>query len=141
MPGSKLSKNDFMDESFLKGVQDARKEIRGLLTDFKKLAKEAKTVSDGIKLAKTFNEVTKAAKKTSDTTKKLTAEERKLESATKALAFENSKAGKEWHKINEAKKLAAKRNRELAKAQDTAKKSTSKFTFIKCDCKWRIHKH
>jgi len=127
MPGSKLSKGDIFDDSFFQALNQADKELKELLTTFNKLAKQAKEVSKGISAAKTFNEVAKAAKKTTDATTKLTAEEKKLQSATKALVFEQSKAGREYAKINEKKKQAAQANRNLARSQDTTRKSTNRW--------------
>lgn len=125
MPGSKLNKGDIFDDSFFKALQDADKELKDLLKTFKNLAKEAKEISKGVQAAKTFSDLSHKAAKAGKSIKDLTAEEKRLERATRELAFQQSEAGKRLAEINHEKNKAAKANRDLAKSQDAAKKSTN----------------
>jgi len=116
-----------MDESFLKGIQEARTEIKGLLTDFKKLAKEARDISKGVQAAKTFDDLSKKAAKAGKSIKDLTAEEKKLESANKRLAFAQSEAGKAYAKTTEEIRRQNKANKDHANSQLTAIKNTNRW--------------
>ena len=124
---AKISKKDIFDDSFFTALDKAQKELLQTLEVFKKLGKEARDVTKGIKTATTFNQVTKAAKAASDSVNKLTDAEKKLLKANKDLAFQRSKEGKKLAEINELKRRAAKANRDMAKSQDGAAKSTNRW--------------
>ena len=127
MPGSKLNKGDIFDDSFFQALKDADKQLKDLLITFQNLAKEARDVSKGISAAKSFNEVSKAAKKAAESTTKLTDAEKKLEAANKRLIFEQSEAAKKMAVVNELKRQSAAENRKLAKSIVGVEQNTNRW--------------
>jgi TP901 family phage tail tape measure protein len=127
MPGSKIGKNDFFDDSFFQAVKQAKKDLNELLVTFEKMAKEAREVSKGVQAAKTFDDLSKKAAKAGKSIKDLTAEEKKLERAQQQLNFAQTEAGKKLAVLNEQKRRAAAENRKYAKSQLEAEKSTNRW--------------
>lgn len=117
---AKFTKDDFGTPEFFKAIKDLRE-------DFKGLAKDSRDVSKAMKETKSFTEYQKKVKEAADATKKLTDSEKKLVAATKRLKFEQSDAGKERAKLSEQTRRQTKANREYAKSQLTAVKSTNRW--------------
>jgi len=131
----KIGADDFFDPSFFDSVIRANKELTELLKTFTKMAKKAKEVSQGIKMAKSFNELQRAADRAGSSVRGLTQEERELKRITDQVERETRKASnaltKEGIALAKAREQTRRANaeaRRLAKAQLGATKSTNKWS-------------
>lgn len=128
MPGGKITFDDFINDDFKKRLEELNIELGKSIQAFKAVAKEAQAMAKDVKAAKSFDDLNKASGKASASVNKLTDAEKRLERATKELAFQQSDEGKQLAKVNYEKQKAAKANRDLARSQDTGLKSTNKWS-------------
>ena len=131
MASGKIRKSDLVQGDALKAVTKEMSELKGVTDEivkgFAKLGAEAKKINKAIKNVSSFKQLANEAKKAEENAKGLTAEEKRLLKVNKELALQTSDYGKKLAKAQNEVNKARKANRDYAKSQDAAKKSTNTF--------------
>lgn len=132
---AKIGKNDIFDEDFLKFISEVKIELDQLLKTFKDLGREARDIQSAFKGAKSFNEVSEAAKRAAGNVDRMTAEEKELHRIQKLVERETTKAATalskesvELQKAREQTRRATAEARKLAKEQLGGVKSTNQWS-------------